>query len=89
MNFLDIKTEKNRFSQRTREMGHRPSSLLRLALTVGGAKLDCLAAALVDQLQGVGLQDALDLGAGVDGPRAGGVELDVGLPVFEGLARLA
>jgi len=43
----------------------------------------------VDQLQRVGLQDALDLVAGVDGPGAGSVELDVGLPVFQGPAGLA
>lgn len=36
----------------------------------------------VNQLLRVGLEDALDLVAGADGPGAGGVELDVGLPVF-------
>ena len=46
-------------------------------------------AALVDQFQSVGLQDALDLAAGVHRPRAGGIELHVGLPVFEGLTGLA
>src|SRR5215831_15644951 len=46
-------------------------------------------AALVDEFQSVGLQDALDLAAGVHRPGARGVELDVGLPVLESLAWLA
>src|ERR1700680_5344026 len=45
--------------------------------------------AAVDQLQRVGLQDALALIARMHRPRARGVELDVGLAVFEGLAWLA
>jgi hypothetical protein len=48
-----------------------------------------LRAAGVYQLQRVGLEDALDLVAGVDGPGAGAVELDIGLPVLQGLAGLA
>src|ERR1017187_4028694 len=43
----------------------------------------------MNQLQAVRLQDALDLAAGVYCPRAAGVELDVGLPVSERLARFA
>jgi hypothetical protein len=41
------------------------------------------------ELEGVGLQNALNLIAGLHGPRSGGVELDVRLPVFQGLARVA
>jgi hypothetical protein len=48
-----------------------------------------LRAAGVYQLQRVGLEDALNLVAGVDGPGARGVELDIGLPVLQGLAGLA
>ena len=48
-----------------------------------------LRAAGVYQLQRVGLEDALDLVAGVDGPGARGVELDIDLPVLQGLAGLA
>src|SRR6266446_6986845 len=43
----------------------------------------------VYQLQAVALQDALDLMFGVDGPGTGGVELHVGAPVLQRLARLA
>src|SRR6202521_3589174 len=43
----------------------------------------------VHQLQAVALQDALDLMFGVYGPGAGGVELHVGAPVLQRLARLA
>ena len=35
------------------------------------------------------MQDALDLVAGVDGPGTGCIEFDIGLPVFQGFARLA
>src|SRR5712692_1880941 len=43
----------------------------------------------VYQLQAVALQDALDLMFGMDGPGTGGVELHVGAPVLQRLARLA
>src|SRR6202521_4870308 len=43
----------------------------------------------VHQLQAVALQDALDLMFGVYGAGAGGVELHVGAPVLQRLARLA
>src|ERR1700687_5752868 len=41
----------------------------------------------MNQLQRVGLQDTLDLAAGMDCPWAGGVELYVSLPMLERLAR--
>src|SRR5271156_211420 len=47
------------------------------------------AAPRMHQLKCVRLQNALDLITRMDRPRARGVELDVGLPVFQRLARIA
>src|SRR5271154_2036737 len=43
----------------------------------------------MNQLERVGLQNALNLIAGVHRPGTGGVEFDIRLPVLQSLARLA
>ena len=43
----------------------------------------------MNEFKAVCLQDAFDLAASMHGPRPGGIEFYVCLPVFESLARLA
>src|ERR1035438_1465888 len=53
------------------------------------ADTELVGLARVDQFQAVALQDTLNLVFGVDGPGSGGVELYVGAPVLQRLARRA